>query len=546
MLLAFAITQPFIWFAWDSPLGDSLKNLVSYSQLILSTLCVIGWWFLFAPVKVRTRLLVGIPILLLLMGWIGSIRRVNFDGDMKPHLVYRWQPTAMDRIAALQSQTRSTSSGGTENLILPVIQAEDSPAYRGARRDGIVTGPSLNQDWSARPPKELWRHPCGAGYSSFAVVGPYALTLEQRGPNEAVVCYDAASGQQLWVHEYPAAFDEAMGGPGPRSTPTVHDDAVYTFGAFGDLCCVGLVDGKLRWHVNSLEQFQTPNTIWAMTSSPLIDQNRVIINIGGRSGNGLVAYDLQKGSVIWHGKGLSDPLPTKSFKTGVAAVSAAGKSVPGYSSPMLATLHGLEQILIFDGTAIRGLNRDDGAQFWSFPFEAGDNVSVAQPVVFPDGRIFIAASYGKGAVMLQVQHENHGWSVEELWSNLNMRCKFTSPVLFENNLYGLDEGLMVCLNPADGKRRWKGGKSGLRGRYGHGQILLTNGQILVLSESGEAVLLQASPGALEELTSMRVLPEGKTWNPPVLVRGRLYVRNASEMACYDLNLPVATASLIAD
>src|SRR5262249_28749015 len=129
------------------------------------------------------------------------------------------------------------------------------------------------------------------------------------------------------------------------------------------------------------------------------------------------------------------------------------------------------------------------------------------------------------------------WSAAPLWKNLNMRCKFTSPVLHEGYLYGLDEGLLICLDPADGARKWKGGKTGLRGRYGHGQILLTNGLILALTEGGEAVLVEPSPQELREIASMRVLPEGKTWNPPALVRGKLLVRNAGEMACFDLNSP---------
>jgi outer membrane protein assembly factor BamB len=547
MLSLFLLSQPLIWLAWRPAMGDSLKNLITYSQAMLSTLCVIGWWFCCAPVSRPTRLKVGVPIVVILAIWVGSIRRVEFSGDMVPHLTYRWQPSTAERLQAFQNRKKPwwseippPSMGSFE------IEAEDSPAYRGIHRDGVVIGPALMQDWSQAASREKWRAPCGGGYSSFSILGPQAVTMEQRGPDEAIVCYETGSGRQLWEHRYPAAFDEALGGPGPRSTPTISGDAVYSFGAFGDLCCLGLEDGKLRWHVNSLEQFQTPNTIWAMSGSPLVDDGKVIVNIGGLKGNGLIAYRVTDGSVVWHGAGLPEPRSIQKFQTGEPAVSAAGTSVPGYSSPMLANLKGFEQILILDGTALRGIDRESGAELWSFPFEAGDHVSVAQPIVFPDGRVFLAASYGKGNVMVQIERRGESWETSELWTGRTMRCKFTSPVLWENYLYGLDEGLMVCVDPQTGSRMWKGGKTGLRGRYGHGQILLTNGQIVVLTESGEAVLVQASPEALQELTSLRVLPEGKTWNPPTLARGRLFVRNASEMACYDLNLPPATASAIAD
>lgn len=540
ILVAVVVSQIVIWNFWDSAWGDSLKNLITYSQRILVVVLLLGWWFLFGPTSLRKRLLVGIPIVLLLAGWVASIRRVEFTGDMVIKLHYRWEPTAEAALAAHRAAMKPAPDNAPAERQVPELQPEDMPAYRGIHRDGVVIGPPLNQDWQAHPPRELWRHPVGGGYSSISVVGPLAVTLEQRGPDEAVVCYDVETGRELWEHRYPSAFDEAMGGPGPRSTPTIDGDAVYSFGAWGDLFCLHLLTGQQRWHVNALQQFGIPNATWGMTSSPLLHEGQVIVNIGGIDGNGLVAYHAADGRLAWHTAGLPEPkTDLTEFATGRAAVTGMGKvnSVPGYASPVLVTLAGQLQILNLDGKALRGHDPQTGQELWSAAFENDPHVNVAQPIVFDDGRIFLSASYDVGARMVQVSLAEGTWSVRELWSNLNMRCKFTSPVLYGGDIYGLDEGLLVCLNPADGQRRWKGGKSGLRGRYGHGQLLLTGGQILALTEQGEAVLIIPSPDGLKEVTSMRVLPEGKNWNPPALVRGRLLVRSASEMACFDIQAP---------
>ncbi|WP_437184911.1 PQQ-binding-like beta-propeller repeat protein [Planctomicrobium sp. SH668] len=410
------------------------------------------------------------------------------------------------------------------------------PAYRGMHRDGVVIGPAILQDWKETPPKQIWKIPVGGGYASVAIRGDLLVTIEQRGENEAITCYDNRTGEMHWEYSYPASFFEAMGGAGPRSTPTISQDAVFAFGAFGDLCCLDLKTGKLNWHVNALQQFNVPNTSWGMSCSPLIDQDRVIVNIGGLSGNGLVAYHTVTGEVIWKTDGLPQPRAiSEAQRTGINAVpDSSEKSCPGYASPQISTIAGQELILNLDGKALRGHDPQTGVVLWSTPFENLSHVNVAQPIVFPDGRVFISTSYNVGCKMIRVTKENDAWEVEELWSNRNMRCKFTSAVLVNGLIYGLDEGILVCLDPETGKRLWKGGKTGLKGRYNHGQILVTNGQILAQSEQGMLVLIEPNAEKLVEKSSLQILPIGKNWNPLVLCRGMLYARNASEMVCFRL------------
>lgn len=535
--LLFALSQLLIWTVWNPRWGDSEKYVVTIAQLVIGGVLLLCWWFCYAPVSRRIRLGIGLPVVVALVAWGASIRSVDLDGHMRLTFHYRWETPDSEKLKEFRAHASTRSGKDWSQVPVPELQPEDIPAYRGVDRDGQVIGPEILTDWNAQPPVELWRHPVGGGYASVAIVDEFLITLEQREENEAIVCYEASTGAEIWSFEYPARFVEAMGGPGPRSTPTIDGDRVIALGACGDLHCVDLRTGAPNWHVNVLQQFQLGNTDWGMTASPLVDENRVIVNVGGGSGNGLAAYELSTGELIWQTPGLSPATtPPSGFKTGNAAIptGTVPKTIPGYASPQMSEVAGHRIILNLDGTGLNAHDPATGKRLWSFPFENGPKVNVAQPLVFEDSRIFLSASYDVGSKMIRVTRTDEEWNVEQLWSNRNLRCKFTSPVLVNGLIYGLDEGIMVCLDPETGKRLWKGSRTGLRGRYDHGQLITTNGLILGLTENGQAVLVQPDAEKLVELSSMRVLSEGRNWNPLVLCRGRLFVRNASEMACYDL------------
>ena len=192
----------------------------------------------------------------------------------------------------------------------------------------------------------------------------------------------------------------------------------------------------------------------------------------------------------------------------------------------------MRQILNFDGVGLRGIDPETGRNLWFYPHENGAAVNAAQPILFDDGRIFISCSYTIGCAMVQVAREGETWIGKKLWDNKNMRCKFTSPILYEGYLYGLDEGYLTCLDAKTGERTWKRSRNG---GYQHGQLMLTNGIIVALSEDGRCVFVKPNPEQLEELGEFPALSDDyKTWNPPALVRGKLYVRNHHDMACYNL------------
>lgn len=498
---------------WDSPWGASVPNLIANSLIGLAGILTLLWAAFYAPVSRRTRVLLAGALLLPAVAYAATLREVKFTGDMQLVVRHRWEPTDEERLA--QHRQQQGRAAEAEAVVEP--RPVDMPTYRGANAEGLVVGPKLSQDWSTRPPRAVWKQPCGGGYSQITVVEPFAVTLEQRGANEAVVCYDTATGAERWSVEYPAKFDEAMGGPGPRSTPTIHGGYVYSLGALGDLYKLTIADGRILWKQNILQRHSASNTDWAVSSSPVVVGNLLIVNPGGPRGNGLEALDLDTGDSVWTTAGVRE-----------FATSGSKGSRPGYSTPMLTTIAGVPQLLMFDGTGLRSYIPETGELLWEHLHENGAGVNVAQPLVWDDGRVFISCSYNTGCAMLKIEQKDNGWSVTRLWDNKNLRCKFTSPIRFGDSIYGLDEGLMVCLDPATGKRRWK------EGRYGHGQLLLTNDQLVVTSEDGWCALIDPNPEGLREIARFQMLDDPKNWNPPALVDGRLYVRNHHEMACFDL------------
>jgi outer membrane protein assembly factor BamB len=471
--------------------GSLYLNLTTLSAVGLAGLLLVVWLLFFAPFRREIRLrLAAVPVLLL-AAFVGCLYAGLIEID------WRWGRQLAQEASGTVPRTEDLSGTG----------ANDFPGFLGRNRDGVVNGPALNTDWSASEPRRLWRKPVGAGHSSFAVAGNVAYTLEQRGNREAVVCYDAATGEAIWIHSYPARFMEALGGLGPRSTPTVSGGEVYTLGATGKLLCLDAYTGKVKWPADVLGD--NANVTWGLSGSPLVLDDVVVVNPGAQSPQAagtLVAYDRKTGERKW--------------------VSGRGKA--GYSSPMLTTLGGTRQILLFDGQGFSGYDpADQGKQLWRHPWPVQEDINVSQPVVLGPDRVYISSGYGVGGAALEVKKEGGQWSVKPVWKNRKMRCKFSSPVLHEGYLYGLDDGVLVCLDADRGERQWRGE------RYGHGQLLLTQGLLVITSEQGELILVEASPKQYRELGRVQAV-SGRTWNVPALAGGRVFVRNHLEMTCFDL------------
>ncbi len=512
--------------------SENLSYLVFTSLFIiwpLSVFLILLWWTFLSRQTWEIRGYGLIAVALAVGLFVAAFRFDEFDGAMTPKFSCRWKPTAVSK--AEQFFKERGSRVAPANVVVeadPTADAmskpddlnsadslvptdEDNPQYLGRNRDGVVIGQPLRTDWGVKLPKQLWRHPIGLGWGSFAAIGRRAWTLEQRGPEELVVCYDIETGEELWLHSDAARFESVQGGNGPRSTPTIHDGKCYALGATGILNCLDAMSGKVIWTRNILDDAGSTNLPWGQAGSPLIVDELVIVAPGSNDdvsktkNSAVIAYRCDTGEKVW----------------------AAGNHYGSYAAPHLVTLNGEQQVLIFDGVGISSLSVDQGKPLWQFEWTNTPQINAAQPLIVDERSVLIGSGYGLGSALLAVTGAASSWKVQDVWKSKQFKLKFDSAMRRGDYVYGLDEGLLTCLSLKDGKRVWK------QGRYGYGQILLADDKLLILSEEGDVVLVPASPEPPRELAKFRAI-EGKTWNNPVLARGRLLVRNAEEAACYDL------------
>jgi outer membrane protein assembly factor BamB len=244
-----------------------------------------------------------------------------------------------------------------------------------------------------------------------------------------------------------------------------------------------------------------------MAASPLIVDDKVIVLPGGTSGKSVVAYNKLTGAPVW--RSLNDRA--------------------SYASPMLVNLAGRRQLLVITAERVVGLNPSDGALLWEQSWKTFQGISPAQPIIVDSHRFFMSAGYGKGAALIEVNDTSNGLRARTVWENNSMKNKFNSSVLYDGFIYGLDEGILTCVDVQTGERRWKGG------RYGYGQVTLASGHLIVTAESGDVALLKATPSAQTEIAHFSAL-EGKTWNCPAIADGKLLVRNQTQMACFDVSV----------
>ena len=390
----------------------------------------------------------------------------------------------------------------------PEATAPDTPYwtdFRGPRRDGHYRERPIPTDWPSGGLTPMWKQPIGGGYASFVVAAGRAFTIEQRAQEEVVAAYDVETGRELWTSSWEALFRESLGGDGPRATPTWAGDIVYALGGTGELRALDDTDGRVIWQTNILDDSGARNLDWGMAASPLVVDDTLVVLPGGPNGRSVVAYDRRTGARAW--STLDDQ--------------------QAYSSPMLVTLGGVRQILVFSATRLMGLSPDRGDVLWEYPWRTDFGINAGQPIVLGENRVFLSSGYGTGAAVIEVNATGPRFSVREVWRNNRMKNQFTSSVVHEGFVYGLDESILACMDAATGELQWKGG------RYGYGHVLLASGHLIVLAENGDLALVRATPEQHEEIVRFPAL-SGKTWNHPAMAGGYLLIRNLAEMAAYDL------------
>ena len=484
--------------------------------------------------SVGVRRLTMAAAILVVCGTLAIIRTGGISGMMHSDLHWRWTPTPEDRLLAQTAAEKDPlpqpptppvapapaaavavatpdaaaaavpSKETTAAAPAPVMPAAEWPGFRGPARDDAVHGVSIETDWSKSPPVEIWRRPIGPGWSSFAVQGNLIYTQEQRGEDEIVACYSLTTGAPVWRHRDKARFWESNAGAGPRATPTLSNGRVYTLGATGLLNALDARTGAVLWSRDAQKDTGAPLPGWGFAGSPLVVGDVVVVAASGR----LAGYDATTGTPRWK------------LETGGS----------GYSSPHLATIAGLTQVLFLSTFGATSISPADGTVLWKHAWNID---GIVQPRILDGTDVLVGSGSGladgSGIRRLAIARNSGGWTADERWTSRGLKPYFNDFVVVKGHAYGFDGSILSCIDLADGTRKWKGG------RYGQGQMIALADQelLLVLSEEGDLALVKAAPDEFTEVARFNAI-EGTTWNHPVLVGNVLLVRNGEEMAAFRL------------
>jgi outer membrane protein assembly factor BamB len=388
----------------------------------------------------------------------------------------------------------------------PAPTPTDWPQWRGQERDGVANAEGLITDWQGGL-KEEWRVPGGGGFSSFAVRDGFVWTMVQAGENEEhVIALDLATGETKWKYEHKRGRTFAYAGP--RATPTIDGDRLFTVTSDGMLLCLGAKTGTEVWK-KSIAGPSPPQ--WGYACSPLVEGGRVFVLTGG--GSCVAAYGRVSGELVW---------------------SAQHDSL-GYSSPLAVTFGGKRHLVCFTGTKVMGVGLSDGALLWERTWGTSYNVNAATPLVF-HGRheerealyVFVSSGYGKGCALVRVAVEGDGFRADAVYESNELCCHFVSPVRVGEHIYGLDETRdLTCLEIRTGKVVWR------HKGFQKGSLLRAGPYLIAQEEKGPVALLQADPEEYRELGRFRPRQVGpRSWSMPVLAEGRLLTRDERYIWCY--------------
>lgn len=472
----------------------------------------------------RTKVALGIALAAALAS--AFLRTDGVWGNFSFSLAPRWKPTAEDLALKdiRQAEKMTTKVDVDAEPLLAALKTPTWPTFRGPDGASRQTGTQFSDNWEATPPIEIWRSRIGPAWSSFVVAANRIFTQEQRGEKEAVTCYNADNGEPIWSYETPSRFFESLGGLGPRATPTLADGSIYALGAEGILVRLNALDGNLIWKADLKQASDRKGPpMWGFSASPCVENGTVILHAGGKDDKGVIAFNIEDGSVAWS--------------------APAGEM--SYSSVQKITL--LDQPYLC-------LLSDFGVHLWDlngkpllnyeFPHQG---YRALQAQVIDGNKLLIPAGMGTGTRLVEFSQEsnNNGsssnessepnaittpkLSAKELWTSKDMKPDYNDLLVHKGHIYGFDNAIFACIGLDDGKRRWKGG------RYEKGQafLLADSDLILVVSEPGDLVLLRATPDKHQEIAKIPALKD-KTWNHPVVIGDKLFLRNAEEAVCYKL------------
>lgn len=382
---------------------------------------------------------------------------------------------------------------------------DDWPQWRGVNRDGKSAERGLLKSWPQGGPKLAWQTSgAGEGYSSFSVAGGKLYTLGARGGTEYVMAFGEATGKKLWEVAHGARFSNDRG-DGPRATPTVEGNRLYAYGASGDLAAMDAATGKVAWKINVLKQFGGGNITWGLSESPLVLQDRIIINAGGPKAS-IVAVDKANGNVLWRSQG----------------------DQAGYSSAILHEVGGIPQAVVFTAERVVGVDTRDGRLLWSYHRVSNQTANIATPIA-RGNYVFLSSDYGTGAALLELRPNGKSIDAREVYFTREMRNHHASSVLVGDHLYGFSSAILTAMKFDTGEVAWRDRS------VGKGSVIFADDRLYLFSENGVVGLAEANPAGYREHGRFQIrtgsLP---TWSHPVVANGKLFLRDQDTIYAYDV------------
>jgi len=390
-------------------------------------------------------------------------------------------------------------------------QANDWPGWRGRNRDGHASDPLPARVDSA--PKPLWRKSIGHGYSGVVVSGRHLVFLDDSSGQETAHCLDAATGRELWSQPFAEQYSDEFEA-GPRCTPLIDGNRIYVQSCFGEFACLSLDDGKKQWGFH----FRDYGMFWVKdrsggpgaanrrgnSGSAAISGDRIFIQIGSTNGASIAAFDKLQGRLLWKSQ----------------------NDLTSYASLMTGTLGNRPQVIGVTCEGLLGLEAASGEALWRIPFKTGANRNVLTPVIDGDGILF--ASYTTGLRRVVIEADGPKVQARQSWLNPDLKINLSTPVLVGRHLYGHGPDKdFVCVDASTGAIQWRH-----TGFNQYASTLASGSRLLVLNDTGEVILLEASPTRYTELGRFQAC--GKTFSHPAYARGILYTRDSRELVAWPL------------
>jgi outer membrane protein assembly factor BamB len=385
------------------------------------------------------------------------------------------------------------------------VPAVDWPQWRGPNRDGISQDTGLLQEWPAAGPKVAWAvNGLGNGFGSVAVKGDRIFVQGLRGRDSLVHSIDRATGQYVWSKNLGRGGDNDRG-PGPRGTPTIDGDRMYVLTETGVLACLRAADGTMLWQRNVLTDFVGGNITWLISESPLIDGDRVVVTPGGR-GAGMVALDKMTGRTLWTSKELSDEA--------------------GYASAVPVDVGGVRAYTTLTGTSAVGVRASDGKLLWRYRPAANNTANITTPVV-SGNQVFYTSAYGTGAGLVNLTASNGELRATEAYFTRDMQNHHGGVVLVNGTLYGFNNNILTAIEFNSGRMLWR------HRSVGKGAVTYADNRLYLLSEDNVVGLAEVTPAGYRETGRFAIADQGwNSWAHPVVVGGRLYIRNQGTLTSY--------------